>query len=153
VQLSIALRRIVLRGGYTVLRGYWFLARPRLTGVKCVLTDGDLVLLVRHTYGPREWEIPGGGIKRHEPPARAARREMREELGVQIEDWIALGELAVTMNRRTGTLHCFHAIVRAAGLEPDRGEIADARWFSHHDLPPDRGPYVVPIVARLQAQW
>ena len=40
------------------------------------------MLLVRHTYGPRAWDLPGGAIKRGEPPIDAARREMDEELGL-----------------------------------------------------------------------
>jgi 8-oxo-dGTP pyrophosphatase MutT (NUDIX family) len=144
----VRFRRLGFRFAYAVLRAYWFLFRPSLSGVKCVLVDGDRVLLVRHSYGPAEWEIPGGGVKRNEPPTRAARREMHEELGVEISDWTNLGELPVRIHHRTGTLHCFQASVMAAGIHHDPGEIADVRWFPHEELPANLGAYVRPIISK-----
>ncbi|MBV9416653.1 MAG: NUDIX domain-containing protein, partial [Solirubrobacterales bacterium] len=51
------------------------------------------VLLVRHTYGRRSWDLPGGTVRRRELPVDAARREMQEELGCRIEDWVDFGVL------------------------------------------------------------
>jgi len=148
VQSSVAFRRLAYRSAYALLRVYWFALRPPLSGVKCLLTDGDRVLLVRHTYGPRDWEIPGGGFKHDEDPASAARRETHEELGVWIEDWLDLGELPATMNHRAGALHCFQASVREPPIRIDPGELAVAKWFPRHELPPDVGRYVEPILDR-----
>src|SRR5437588_1384102 len=109
MRLPVSLRRLGYRFAYSGLRVYWFLLRPKLSGVKCVLIDQDEVLLVRHTYGPRVWDLPGGAIKRGEPPVSAARREMTEELGVSIDDWRSLGAIAVTFDHRTDHVHCFQA--------------------------------------------
>jgi 8-oxo-dGTP pyrophosphatase MutT (NUDIX family) len=109
------------------------------------------VLLVRHTYGRRDWEVPGGSPRRRERPLDTARREMREELGLQIDEWTPLGELAATLYHRHDTLHLFHARVNAPALRLDRGEIALADWFPLNLPPPDRGPYVAAILARLTA--
>ncbi len=47
---------------------------------------GEL-LLVRNGYGNTKfWMLPGGGIRPWEEPAAAARREIREELGVETCD-------------------------------------------------------------------
>ena len=67
MDLPVLVRRVGYRFAYAGLRVYWFVLRPRSTGIKCVLTDGDRVLLVRHTYGPRAWELPGGSLKREAP--------------------------------------------------------------------------------------
>jgi len=88
VELPVAVRRPAYRAAYRVLQVWWFVTRPQKSGVKCVLTDGEQVLLVRHTYGRRYWDVPGGSVKRGEPPLRAARREMREELGVDVTERI-----------------------------------------------------------------
>jgi 8-oxo-dGTP pyrophosphatase MutT (NUDIX family) len=107
------------------------------------------VLLVRHTYGRRDWEIPGGSPRWRERPLDVARREMREELGLAIDDWVALGELQATLYNRHDTLHLFHADVTAPALRLDGAELAVARWFKRDALPADRGPYVAAIVARV----
>ena len=92
--LRTTLLRTAYRLGHPLAHAYWRLAQPTKRGVKCVLTRGDEVLLVRHTYGSStRWELPGGGVKRREEPRAAARREAREELGVDIADWRPLGDL------------------------------------------------------------
>jgi 8-oxo-dGTP pyrophosphatase MutT (NUDIX family) len=148
VELPVAVRRLAYRAAYRALRVWWFVTRPRKSGVKCVLTDGDQVLLVRHTYGRRHWDIPGGAVKRGEPPLQAARREMREELGIDVADWVSIGELLVRMNHRHDTLHCFHVDLRAPAITIDRGELDEAHWFARGALPPERSRYVTPILAR-----
>jgi 8-oxo-dGTP pyrophosphatase MutT (NUDIX family)/predicted kinase len=45
--------------------------------------DADRVLLVDPTYKPG-WEFPGGVVERGESPARAGRREVAEELGIEL---------------------------------------------------------------------
>jgi 8-oxo-dGTP pyrophosphatase MutT (NUDIX family) len=118
-------------------------------GVKCVITDDQRVLLVLHTYGPRAWDLPGGLVKRREPPISAARREMREELGLQIEDWALLGEVWASIHHCRDTLHCFHAALSSPQLELERAELATAGWFPIDRLPPDTKPFVPRIVALL----
>ncbi len=148
MQLPVPIRRIAYRCAYRVLQLIWFFWRPHKHGVKCVLTADDRILLVRHTYGRRSWDLPGGAVKRHEPPAQAARREMQEELGLGSVDWTKIGELRGTVDHRRDTIHCFRAEMTAPTLTIDRGELAAAKWFSRTELPADLGPYVIPVVAR-----
>lgn len=148
MKLPASVRRQAYRAAHVALRTYWFVIRPELVGVKCVLTNEDRVLLVRHTYGRREWDLPGGSVKRQEPPVRAARREMEEELGRSIDDWVALGEMFVQIDRRRDNLYCFRAELRDPDVAIDPGELAAARWFPRDQLPPDLGRFVRPILAR-----
>ncbi len=150
-QLPVGLRRRGYRLAYAVLSVYWFLTRPSTHGVKCVLTDGDRVLLVRHTYGRPEWELPGGSIKSGEEPHNAARREMHEELGVAIDHWSSLGEVCGRAQHRRDTLHCFRAEIRDPALTLDLGELYTANWFPLGRLPADIGQYVHPVLRRLLA--
>ena len=149
--VPVQVKRLGYRAAYTVLRTYWFIRRPKLSGVKCVLTDGDEVLLVRHTYGPRAWDLPGGAIKRGESPVNAARREMNEELGISIDDWRALGAVRVIVDHRRDLVHCFQADSPGRELTVDQGEIAEVGWFSRQRLPEDLGRYAGPILARSPA--
>ncbi len=136
MQLRIRLLRLGYRTAYLGLRVWWFLARPPAVGVKCLLFDGDRVLLVRHTYGPSRWEVPGGSIKRGEAPLQAARREVAEELGLDIDGWRELGVVSGPNAHRYETLHCYAAEVHSPQLTLARGEIAEARWFPRAELPP-----------------
>jgi 8-oxo-dGTP pyrophosphatase MutT (NUDIX family) len=141
-------RRPIYRVGYRILQVYWLAARPRLRGVKCLLTDADRVLLVRHTYGPRWWDLPGGRVERDEDPDHAAAREFTEELGVRSDAWELIGELDMSFLGRRDTLHCFRLELSAPRLEIDRGELQAADWFLRAELPYDLAPWVLPIVAR-----
>ncbi len=129
MRLPVPLRRVGYRLAYALLRIYWFIFRPRGGGVKCVLTGSAGVLLVRHTYGPRYWDLPGGTLKSGEPPRVAATREMQEELGITIDDWSVLGELRTRIHHRHDALHCFQARIDSTPLTVDRGEIAATQWF------------------------
>ena len=80
---SVRARRVGYRLAYRVLQVVWFVFRPEVSGVKCLITHGNEILLVRHTYGPGAWDLPGGTMRRGEPALDAARREMHEELGIQ----------------------------------------------------------------------
>ena len=55
-------------------------------GAACVLFDAEgRVLLVRHTYGRLNWELPGGGSEPGESPDETAIRELREETKLDAE--------------------------------------------------------------------
>jgi 8-oxo-dGTP pyrophosphatase MutT (NUDIX family) len=112
--------------------------RPHTRGVKCVVRGADgRVVFVRHAYGDRRsWELPGGHLRRREDPEAAVRREMREELGVELERLRALGSVDVAGRHKRTTLHVFEGTVApGAVLRPDAGELAEVRW-----APPERPP-------------
>jgi len=150
VAISVHARRAAIRLAYAGLCTYWFLFRPQIEGVKCVVSHGGDVLLVRHTYGKPVWDLPGGTVRRRELPRDAARREMNEELGRRIEDWVDLGELYVNINHHHDNLHLFQAYVHDRQIDLDLTELAEANWFPLGALPPDLGRYVRPILARVR---
>jgi 8-oxo-dGTP pyrophosphatase MutT (NUDIX family) len=143
------LLRTAYRIGYRGLHAYWRVANPQKRGVKCVLTRDGEVLLVRHTYGPTpRWELPGGGVKRNEEPLAAARRETREELGVDVAEWRFLGDLFERIDGKRDRLWCFASeLGGAAEITLHEAEIADARWFARDALPDDSHRYVRRILA------
>ena len=55
-------------------------------GAACAIFDGGgRVLLVRHTYGRLNWELPGGGSEPGETPDETATRELLEETCLRAE--------------------------------------------------------------------
>ena len=145
------IRRQAYRVAHRLLRAWWFVRRPALHGVKCVLTDADRVLLVRHTYGDRTWDLPGGTVRRGEPTHEAATREMEEELGIHVAHWHALGDVLRVSYGRQDTLHCFQAEVEAPALSLNGAELDAAEWFAESALPRGIGRHVKGILARTPA--
>jgi 8-oxo-dGTP pyrophosphatase MutT (NUDIX family) len=143
---AIRARRLAYRIAAQLLRVLRPLVPIDWGGVKCVLTDGDQVLLVRHTYGSRQWDLPGGGRHRGERSIDAARREMHEELGLIIDDWRALGQLRARIERHRQTIDVYGAELSSPTLELDLGEIEVASWFARDRLPPDTARFVAPIL-------
>jgi ADP-ribose pyrophosphatase YjhB (NUDIX family) len=148
VQLPVAARRLAYRAAYRLLQLWWLVGRPSKLGVKCLLTHEDRILLVRHTYGHRAWDIPGGAMRRNEVPLAAARREMFEELGVESAQWTDIGPLNGVFHHRRDTIYCFVAELPAPSITIDKGELSTASWFARDNLPATLGPYVMPILER-----
>jgi 8-oxo-dGTP pyrophosphatase MutT (NUDIX family) len=151
--LPVPLRRLIYRIGYRVLQVFWLVMHPAVSGAKCVATHDGRVLLVRHTYGNRAWDLPGGTMRRGESPARTAQREFAEEIGVDVEPWTDLGDLIMGIGASLHTLHCFHADLPTPDVELDLGELQTSGWFSPADLPSDLSPFVVPIIARVSDRF
>jgi 8-oxo-dGTP pyrophosphatase MutT (NUDIX family) len=143
---TVRARRIAYRCAALALRVIRPLVPIDWGGVKCVLTDRGSVLLVRHTYGHREWDLPGGGRRRGEPYAEAAAREMGEELGLTGLSWRSLGTLHTRSEHHRQTLRLYGAEVAAPELTLDLGEIETARWFPLDGLPAPTARFVRPIL-------
>ena len=50
---------------------------------RVLIVCGEEYLLVKHWLGDNSWMLPGGGCHRAEIPLVAARRELKEELGIE----------------------------------------------------------------------
>jgi 8-oxo-dGTP pyrophosphatase MutT (NUDIX family) len=129
------LLRLAYRFGIHVMRVYWFIARPHTRGVKVVVRNEGRVLLVRHTYGDRHWDLPGGTADGDEAPADTVVREMREELGVSP---MTLRLMRATHWRPSGKhdqVTLFVADVPDRDLRVEAAEIAATRWVAPDAIP------------------
>jgi 8-oxo-dGTP pyrophosphatase MutT (NUDIX family) len=150
--VPVWLRRLGYRAAWCGLRAWWLLRRPRTDGVKVVLRDGDHVLFVRHAYGDRRsWALPGGGVKRNEDPHLAARREAREELGVDTDAWTPVADVDIEgMGKRT-RLHVYEAWWSGSPLQLQLAELEEARWAPRDAPPAPLSADAVSILARLSS--
>lgn len=84
-----ALCNAVIRRGYRwaylMLRVWWFVRRPHTRGAAVALWHEGKVLLVRTSYR-NCYSLPGGFVRPGEPPLHAARRELHEELGIDLPE-------------------------------------------------------------------
>jgi ADP-ribose pyrophosphatase YjhB (NUDIX family) len=149
-RLPIPIRRLVYRVGYVVLRVASKVVRPRTRGVKCLVARDDAVLLVRHSYGPKQWDLAGGFCRRGEEFAETARREVIEELGAGVVGLADLGELRRDYYGRHETLRLYRVDVDARELAIDAAELAEARWWSRDELPLPRAE-IVDVALRREA--
>ena len=149
-RLPVPIVRAGYRVAYRVAQVMWFVVRPNVHGVKGILRDDDRVLLVRHTYGDRvRWDVPGGHAHNGEPPVEAVRREMREELGIDLV-WDAVGSISARSDHKVENVHCFVAGRPAGELDIARGEIAEAQWFALDALPAPLGELSMRSLALLR---
>jgi ADP-ribose pyrophosphatase YjhB (NUDIX family) len=95
--------------------------------------EGRRVLLLEHVFRPDSgWGLPGGFLSKGEQPETALRREMREEIGIELEGVEML--FARTLPRPRQIEIYFRA--RAIGTpQPCSFEIRTAEWFKIDNLP------------------
>jgi len=129
------LHRAALRVAHRLRHRWRKFTKARLSGVSVLVTDLEgRLLLVRHSYGPKSWALPGGGIGRGEAPEAAATREVREEVSCMLEHVRVLEKLEETIS---GSPHIAWLVTGTTRdrPRPDRREILEARFFPTHSLP------------------
>lgn len=93
------------------------------------------ILMIKNAYGKSAWTFPGGAVNKNELPETAAKREMMEEVGIQIYRLKKIGELLNTREYKKDTIHCYTGNISEGALKIDQYEILEAGWFSKDDLP------------------
>lgn len=110
-------------------------ARFTVTAAVVATDDAGRVLLLKHVFrGGSGWGIPGGFLEAGEQPEDAARRELREEAGLELED------LRLVHARTLGRPRQIETIFAARVADPARaraasGEVSRAEWFAPGALP------------------
>ena len=93
------------------------------------------ILLLDHVFRPDSgWGIPGGFIDGGENPESALRRELKEEIAVEVAEAQLL--FARTLGRPKQIEIYFRARISGTPV-PSSFEIKRAEWFKVDGLPPD----------------
>lgn len=86
----------------------------------------------KRVKAPLTWCFPGGHIEQGESQPEALIREMREELGVQVEP----GEFLMTQIKHGGrlVLHCWSATIIEGEPVANPQEVADVVWLTSDEI-------------------
>jgi 8-oxo-dGTP pyrophosphatase MutT (NUDIX family) len=96
------------------------------------LDEDDRLLLVgqhRYTLNAYSWEIPEGGVGPDENPVEGARRELREETGVEAAEWAELAryDLSNSVTDEGGVVFLATALTEGPA-DPEPTEDLAIRW-------------------------
>ncbi|MFD8413239.1 MULTISPECIES: NUDIX domain-containing protein [unclassified Streptomyces] len=118
-------------------------ARATASAAAVITDEQGRVLIVNPVYKER-WNLPGGHLDEGELPSAAARREVLEELGLDVE----IGDLLVTAwVTKAGGSHVFY-VFDGPRLTPEQqraitlqeSEIGEIRFCLPQDITPDMVP-------------
>jgi 8-oxo-dGTP diphosphatase len=110
-----------------------------LVGAVCIIRDSetDRLLFLRQA-AHRRWSLPAGLLKKNEPSAVGAARELFEETGVRIDpDTLTAGNPNAIVHP-VGAVDCIwfgEVPASTTKLRVDGGEILEAAWYAVDDLP------------------
>jgi ADP-ribose pyrophosphatase YjhB (NUDIX family) len=123
--LPVGIRRRVSRFGQK---------RFTVTTAAFIFDRDGRILLLEHVFRPDSgWGVPGGFLSRGEQPEAGLRRELREEIGIEVD------QVELLFTRTLAGPRQVEIYFRARALgkpEPCSFEIISAGWFEVNDLPP-----------------
>jgi len=120
--------------------------------VKCLLLNGENILLVRQVKDHDNfWIAPGGKCEVGETLSACLIREMIEELNLSIESTDQFTEFDSEWQGRKDRLHCFACQVSGREFVINPQEIREAQWFHLNALPP-LGPTTMKILQLWREQ-
>jgi 8-oxo-dGTP pyrophosphatase MutT (NUDIX family) len=107
--IGVRVDEITLPGGGTALREV--VAHPGAIVVAAVDAENQVYLVrqYRHPIGRRLLELPAGTLEPDEEPLAAAKRELREEVGLEAREWTPLGLFYSSPGFANERLHAFLA--------------------------------------------
>ncbi len=123
------------------------ITQPKFTAsaAAVILNDKDQVLVLNHVLRPYSgWGLPGGFLDAGEQPRDAIRREIFEEVGIELNDLVMFRVRVVSRHIEM----LFKA--RAVGEPAVKSrEITEVKWFAFDDLPADMSLAQKTIIARV----
>lgn len=131
------------------------LPAKRLAAGVLVFNDAGQILLVKPSYRSY-WLIPGGLVERDEPPWLAARREAKEEIGIDVGELRFIGlDWRPADDEYDDSLHFLFdggtlAEDQIAAIKCDGTEIVDYQFAARDDVDKLLDPH---LARRIIACW
>ncbi|NIK75525.1 8-oxo-dGTP pyrophosphatase MutT (NUDIX family) [Paenibacillus castaneae] len=107
----------------------------KLLGAAAIILDAEgRVLLVKHSYGKNNWDLPGGKSEKNESAEETAKREVLEETGLEV----TVEQLTGIYYDPSNDMHHFVFISNNVHNQepiPSSPEILACKYYSIDDLP------------------
>ena len=114
--------------------------RP-IVGVGTVVMDSDMVLMIKRGKPPRQgsWSLPGGAQELGETIREAARREVREETGLEIGIFGLIDVVDSVRSDADDKIEYHYTLIDLAGYSVGGtlmagGDAQDCRWFTRTEI-------------------
>jgi ADP-ribose pyrophosphatase YjhB (NUDIX family) len=117
--------------------GFTFYQNPKPCTAVLVERDNKL-LLVKRGIEPFKgwWDLPGGFIEEYEHPEDGAKREVKEETGLEISIAELLGiEMDTYSDDKISTMNFHYLAYPLKGEAKPESDVDEARWFLPDELP------------------
>ena len=125
----------------------------REVAVDCVVLNDGKVLLLKRAHEPFNgyWVLPGGHVERNETVEEAAVREMKEELGIDVDVEKLIGIFSDPDRDPRGLVSvAFIVRPRSTNVHLNR-EASEYQWFPLDELPEKIGFDHAKILAQARA--
>jgi len=134
-RLAQALKRVPWLVEAVIMAMRWTQAHYTAGVVGVVLNTRGEVLLVEHVLHPNcPWGLPGGWMGRREDPATTLKRELQEELGLEVQ--IIRPLLIQNDFSRINHLDIAFLCEAANNVSQLSRELLDYRWLTADQAPP-----------------
>ena len=104
-----------------------------------IITKGNRVLLTKRAVDPKKgyWDAPGGFLEKDEQPKAGLKREIKEELAVDIKIIKMLGIYTgeYLQKHPESTLNIYYLAKITKGKMRPADDVTESRWFAKNELP------------------
>ncbi|MDZ7726211.1 MAG: NUDIX domain-containing protein [Candidatus Campbellbacteria bacterium] len=129
------LKRVVPIGVLHRLLLIWlfFDRRERSAATGCIFYRDEL-LLIKQNYGNDVWTFPGGFVGKNEELEEGLRREVKEEVGLNLNTVSLFATSKDSRPHKNVTVHHFYAVSESKQCIIDPTEVREIKWVSIEEL-------------------
>jgi 8-oxo-dGTP pyrophosphatase MutT (NUDIX family) len=112
------------------IKAYFRFLSPETRGVRVILTYDGEILFIKSSYGLK-YTFPGGNLGKHENAMAGGIREVKEEIGIELQSLNFLGTLIppIEFEYRKNTISIFTAELPHRDIKINNLEISDFKWL------------------------